>query len=301
MSAASPCVPCCSTPQSVNIPGLEGEPGDNGTNGISAFSITTTQTVVPIPTVTVNVDVNSTLWMVIGQIVIVGQGVGAGLAGPGPSTFKVDSIPSATVVSLEYLGYAGDVAPGGGNTLSTGCIISPAGDALLSPLAIANGGTGASVVGGVGGALQNLGLGYTPITVYGAGTAFTVPSPAFAQITLGTTSPITTLTALGTYLIFYRCRIDFQAATFPLSVFTLQLEKLNNGGPNPLTSNSNASMIIPVIGVATTYSLDVVGGPQVYVNADVTNQIGLYAKLTIPPSAGDLQISECEIVAVKLF
>lgn len=302
MSATAPCVPCCSTPQTVNVPGVEGDPGDPGTNGVSAYSITTTSPVtVPAPTGTVSVNVNTTLWMVIGQIVIVGQGVGAALGGPGPSTFRVDSIPSASVVSLEYLGYAGDVSPGGGNTLSIGCVVSAAGDALQNPLPVNMGGTGASVASGAGGALQNLGIGYPPITVYGAGTSYVVTA-TLAQITLGTTSPITVLTLAGTYLIFYRIKLDYQGKTFAANhVFTLELEKINNGGPARLTTASQASIITPVI-TTQTYSVIIMGAAVAYTTAVNTDQIGLYAGLDVlPVEAGTVEISECEIVALKIY
>src|SRR5690349_2961104 len=98
MSATSPCVPCCNTPQTINIPGSPGSAGAAGTNGVSTFSLTTADFVVPALNATVLVSVSSSLWMVVGQVLIVGQGPGAVLANPGPATFVVTSIPSTTTV-----------------------------------------------------------------------------------------------------------------------------------------------------------------------------------------------------------
>lgn len=125
MSATTPCTPCCTTPQTVNIPGAQGPQGGNGTNGQNAFTLTTADFVVPAVASPVTVSVASSLPFVIGQKVIVGQGPGAALAGPGPGTFQVLTIPSVASLQLTFLGYSGDVAPG--QTISSGAVVSPAG------------------------------------------------------------------------------------------------------------------------------------------------------------------------------
>lgn len=127
MSAATPCVPCCSTPQSVNIPGLEGLPGNNGINGQSAFTITTAD-INPVPAVgaPVTVLVGSTTWMVVGEILIIGQGPGAALVHPGPGTFQLVAINSPSSMTVNFLGYANDLATPG-SIISSGAYVTPAG------------------------------------------------------------------------------------------------------------------------------------------------------------------------------
>ncbi len=142
MPSTTSCTPCCATPQVTNIPGPEGSAGSDGSNGISAFTLTTADFVVPAVNSTVTVLVGSSLWAVIGMIVIAGQGAGAALAGPGPSTFLVTAIPGLSSLTLKYLGYSGDVAPTGGNTISAGAVITANGGSLTTPISIANGGTG---------------------------------------------------------------------------------------------------------------------------------------------------------------
>lgn len=145
MSAVSPCQPCCSTPQSVNIPGLQGADGNSGTNGVNAFTSLNAQiAVVPAVGATVTATVQDSSWMVIGEIVIIGQGLGPALVNPGPSTFQITAIPSSGSVTLKYLGYSGDINPAGGNALDSGCLVSPNGGQLVSPLPINQGGTGAT-------------------------------------------------------------------------------------------------------------------------------------------------------------
>src|SRR5512143_1450257 len=106
MPTPSPCVPCCTTPQVVNTPGSQGLPGTNGTNGINgldAFTILTSLFTNPGVGNPTTVGVLNSSWMVVGEVVIVGQGVGAALANPGPVTCEVTAIPSSASVTLTPL------------------------------------------------------------------------------------------------------------------------------------------------------------------------------------------------------
>jgi len=115
MSAAIPCTPCCSTPQSVDIPGPEGDAGSNGLDGENSFTQSTADFVIPAIGDTVLVPVVSSLWMVEGQVVVFA----------GPASFQVISLPSSTSVELEFLGYALDLSPGA--TITAGTQVSPGG------------------------------------------------------------------------------------------------------------------------------------------------------------------------------
>lgn len=115
MSAVAPCVPCCSVPVSVQIPGVQGDDGSNGTDGQSAFTTLTNDLVVPAVGSTVGAAVGNSDWMVIGENVIL----------DGPANFLVTAIPGSTSATLEFLGYPGDVAVGA--TISTGANVAPAG------------------------------------------------------------------------------------------------------------------------------------------------------------------------------
>lgn len=112
MPATIDCVPCCSVPQSVAIPGIQGDPGNDGADGNPAYSsLTLPILAVPAVGATYLATVNITGWMVVGMTVIVGQGQTV-LANPGPATFLITVVNSATTVTLQFLGYPGDVAPG---------------------------------------------------------------------------------------------------------------------------------------------------------------------------------------------
>lgn len=117
----SPCSPCGTVPQAVNIPG---SPGNDGAPGPSAYSTISTQFTVPAVGATVLVSLLNTGWLVVGQAVMAGQGL-AVVANPGPATFRVVQVVSPTVVNLRFLGYASDVAPG--SLISSGAILTAGG------------------------------------------------------------------------------------------------------------------------------------------------------------------------------
>lgn len=126
MSATLNCCNSCATTETVNIPGSEGTAGVDGVNGINAFSTLTTNLLIPAVGLDVNgIGVGSTLWMVVGQIVIVGEGVNPSLIPNGWAHFRVAGIVDTTTVNLTAMDYDGDTAAG--QTLSIGCTISPAG------------------------------------------------------------------------------------------------------------------------------------------------------------------------------
>lgn len=104
---------------------MPGTNGTNGTNGVDGFTILTSLFTNPGVGNPTTVGVVNSSWMVVGQVVILGQGVGAALAAPGPVTCVVTAIPSAVTVTLTPLGYPGDSV---GN-VSIGGVVSVAGRA----------------------------------------------------------------------------------------------------------------------------------------------------------------------------
>ena len=123
MSSVLDCCNPCGTVQVTQVPGSEGAPGVDGVDGISAYTTTLTDIIIVVAPGTSLVSVVSSVWMVIGQVVIIGSGFGTSLVGPGPAHFTVINVPTATSVEIEYIGSVGDVAPG--DTISAGAIVSP--------------------------------------------------------------------------------------------------------------------------------------------------------------------------------
>lgn len=113
MSTPTPCVPCCTTPLSVAVPGVQGDPGTDGSNGINAFSILQIGFTAAGAGNSHTLTVDTSQWMAIGQIIVV----------DGPVHMIVTATPTATTVTATELGYAGDVA----GAIAALVKISPAG------------------------------------------------------------------------------------------------------------------------------------------------------------------------------
>lgn len=97
----------------------------DGTNGVNAFTHLIGALVIPVAPNTVTVGVETSIWMVVGQVVIIGEGVNPSDNPNGWAHFLVTALPSSTSVTLEPLDYLGDAAAG--QTLAIGCTVSPAG------------------------------------------------------------------------------------------------------------------------------------------------------------------------------
>lgn len=79
--------------------------------------------------------------MVLGQVLIIGQGPGAALTNPGPMTGVITAIGSPTSVTVRSLGIGGDVAPG--TAIDANAIVSPGGfGSVLAKVTTYNGGSG---------------------------------------------------------------------------------------------------------------------------------------------------------------
>lgn len=121
MSDTLNCCSPCSTVQPAQIPGLEGAPGLDGVDGVNAYTHTSADFVLPNGGDVVLVTVDSSVWMVIGQVLILGVGVDG--VGSGPAHMRVTSLPSSTSANMEFLNIAGDLLPG--DTITTGSTVSP--------------------------------------------------------------------------------------------------------------------------------------------------------------------------------
>ncbi len=268
MPATVPCAPqCCPTTQTVQVPGGEGLPGLNGTNGFNAFSIVSAPFVVPAIGGTVTVAVlDSTQWMVVGEVVV----AGAGIAGSGgPAHFLVSSVPSSLTAVLQFLGYAGDVAAAA--TIGANSTLSPSGS--LSSLS-------------------------APLSVVGAGTAYAVTATP-ALINLGTTDPSLTITSAGTWLLVGRVRFQYNGATFAAVQAATAIFERTNNTPGAI---SNSGGILPTQ-IVTTYTKDAGTVTIVlpYTTTNVNDILELWASVSVVPSAGSLDVVNAEIYAQKLF
>lgn len=134
MSAPLDCCSPCPTAVITEVPGVEGDPGTNGTDGLNAYTVTTASFVVPAIGNNVTVSVGSSLWMTVGQNVFI----------EGAGYFEVISKANSASAVLQYLDYTGNT--NAGNTISSGAGVSPGGTqpalAVALPTALTDNTTG---------------------------------------------------------------------------------------------------------------------------------------------------------------
>lgn len=271
--------PCCTTPPSVNVPGPA---GNNAYTTIAAPGFT-------LPAVSANVTVPVTFsgWMVVGQFLFCA----------GPANFQVVSIGSSTSVVLKFLGLTGDLSAG--VAVAAGVGLTPAAISLASqlPLLIAQGGTGAATKAA---AALALGVGQNPTSNYGSGTTYTFTATP-ALLDFGTTDPITTIAAAGTYLLMGRAAIQLSQVTYAAPhLITLKLRRTNNTAAD--ITNATTSYYVPI---GTTYSQgQIVSLPAVLYTATAGDVIQVWGSVqTLPDNAptGIVYASEASIIAVPLY
>lgn len=148
-------------------------------------------------------------------------------------------------------------------------------------------------------ALQLAGVAFhNPLSVYAAGTAYTLTAVS-AAVDFGTTDPIITINAAGTYALRAKVKVALNGATFAANrTLTVKLRRTNNTAAD--VANSSTTWIVPII-TTITQTLAVIELPEViYTTALATDTIQLFADISVLPTAGTISIDEASIVAVRL-
>lgn len=261
-----------------------GSPGADGTEGGNAYTLTTANFVVPAVAASVAITVASSAWMTVGQDVFV----------EGAGYFSVDSKADDTHFTGTYLDVAGNTNTG--NTVNAGAAVSPSGPAMTDPLPVDQGGTNSATATL---ARAALGVGGANLTVYAAGTVYSLTNTA-ALIDFGTTDPSLVITAPGVWLILARARIDYTGATFAaVRTGALKLRRTNNTAAD--VSNSPCGFLTDII-TTLTYTLGTFNLPPViYTTTNSDDIIQLWGSISTVPSAGTLDVSEASVVAIKLY
>ncbi len=155
------CPQCgCAVVEAVNVPGLKGDPGNDGADGQNAYTITTADFILPAANANVMVSVASSLWMAVGQNLVISDGTNVG-------NFLIISFPTANSVIVEWLNYPGDSVTT--TTILSGATVSPGGQLFTptNPLPVAQGGTGAATLTGI---LLGNGVGAVTTLAWATGT-----------------------------------------------------------------------------------------------------------------------------------
>lgn len=136
-------------------------------------------------------------------------------------------------------------------------------------------------------------------TSYAAGTAYQLTNGA-AQIAFGTTSPAITITKAGTYLMLARAKVDYNAATFVAArTATLKLRRTNNTAAD--VAGSTTTFTTQIITALSFTADSVVLPPVLYTTANADDVIQMHGLINAVPSAGSIDVSAAEIVAVRLY
>ena len=136
------------------------------------------------------------------------------------------------------------------------------------------------------------------LTVYAVGTAYSLTNTA-ALLNFGTTDPSLTITEPGTYLILSRAELDYNGATFAASrTVTLKLPRTNNTAAD-LTNGTLVAKTEIVTTVTATMG-DFGLPPVIYTTANNNDIIQIFGDVDTVPTAGSLDASSAEIIAIRL-
>ena len=136
------------------------------------------------------------------------------------------------------------------------------------------------------------------LTVYAVGTAYSLTNTA-ALLDFGTTDPSLTLTQPGTYLILGRAELDYNGATFAASrTVTLKLRRTNNTAAD--VANSSLVSKTEITTTVTATFGDFMLPPVIYTTPRGNDIIQIFGDVETVPSAGSLDASSADIVAIRL-
>ncbi len=119
-----------------------------------------------------------------------------------------------------------------------------------------------------------------------------------AAVDFGTTDPIITVNAAGTYKIKGRVKVALNGATFAANrTLTIKLRRTNNTAAD--LANSSTTWIVPIVATITN-TLAVIELPEVFYTTALANDtIQIFADISTVPSAGSITIDEACITAIR--
>lgn len=273
------CCGSCGQEIVVNVPGSAGASGAAGTNGQNAFTLLTGALTIPAANANVTAAVASSLWMAVGQILIVSDGTNIG-------NFQVVSFPSVAGVVLKWLNYTGDSVTT--TVIASGATVSPAGLAGVAANTFANGGTTGTTKAT---AQTNLGLGQDAVISSGAALAQAVTA-SFVQV--GSVAVV--IPALGSWLYMANVSVDFAGTTFASSrTITAKLRNTTQGvdlAQTVLKTEVQTTQNLPTAVMEIPFKLDA--------TAAVSDVLQIWISIDVINSAGTLSCAAGNICAIPL-
>lgn len=141
-------------------------------------------------------------------------------------------------------------------------------------------------------------LGTVPLSVYAAGTAYSLTNAA-AAVTFGTTSPVLSLVApIGAkWLLRARVQLQYSGATFGSSQAVTMKLRVTSGTPADVT-NATSSTITSITTTATSL-LGVLDIEATYTSVTAADSLTIFGVVASTPAAGNLNVTEASIIAQR--
>lgn len=138
----------------------------------------------------------------------------------------------------------------------------------------------------------------TPITVYAAGTVYSLTA-SDALVDFGTTDPTSPFPTAGTYLVQGRAFLRYNAATYAgTQTATIHLRRTNNTPADVANATTTATLRIIT---TLTDTVGVMPLPPVIYTATAGDIISVYGSVSATPAAGSVDCTEASIVAIRLY
>lgn len=135
-------------------------------------------------------------------------------------------------------------------------------------------------------------------SVYAVGTAYQLTNTQ-AKLDFGTTDPVLVLTSPGTYLLLARVRTDYNAATFAaVRTVTFKLRRTNNTAADLL--GAATSLLTSIITALTYTAGTLLIPPVIYTTSNSNDSIEIFGAVDTVPTAGTIDATEAEIIAIRL-
>jgi hypothetical protein len=138
--------------------------------------------------------------------------------------------------------------------------------------------------------------------VYAAGTAANISNmaAAFDFTGSGSIDPSLTLASPGTYLIFGKAQLYYNAATFTAPQ-TCQIYLYRTNNTPAFLKNATTTVPLRILTAITDNGGAAVIPPILYTTTNAGDTIAIYGILSAPVSSGSFQATEASIVAIRLY
>src|SRR6185436_7518958 len=132
-----------------------------------------------------------------------------------------------------------------------------------------------------------------------AGTAYSLTNTA-AAVDFGTTDPVITIPAAGTWRVSGQVHVYFNGATFAADrTVTIKLRRTNNTAAD--LTNATITLHTGVVTTLTSSFMVVSWEADDYTTSNSNDSITIFADVNTVPSAGSLQIDQAKIYARRIY